>query len=65
MRRDKVKIIGGKLPEDSVLIETRGSWEIYYSASERAVLVQTNDYHPGILKLTESDLCHLRDIATK
>jgi len=31
----------GELPKDTVLIERRESWEIYYSKSERAVLVQT------------------------
>jgi len=46
----------GELPEDTVLIERRESWEIYYSKSERAVLVQTADYHPRTIKLTEHDL---------
>lgn len=53
------------MPDDAVLIQERGSWEIHYSKSERAVLVKTNDYHPGILKLTESDLRHFSDMAAK
>jgi hypothetical protein len=65
MRRDKRNQIGGQLPDDAVLIEERGPWEIYYSQSERAVLVQTTDYHPGILKLTERDLHHLAKMTTK
>ena len=54
-----------ELPADTVLIERRGSWEIYYSKSERAVLVQTVDYHPGTLKLTEHDLRRFAGIAAK
>lgn len=54
---------GGKLPDDAVLIVEQGSWEIHYSESERAVLVRTTDYHPGILKLTASDLSHFAEIA--
>jgi hypothetical protein len=65
MRRDKRNQIGGQLPDDAVLIEERGPWEIYYSESERAVLVQTTDYHPGILKLTAHDLNHLAKMTTK
>ena len=56
MNRHRGMKPGSKLPEDAVLIEERGPWEIHYSASERAVLVKTNDYHPGILRLTEVDL---------
>ena len=55
----------GELPEDTVLIERRESWEIYYSKSERAVLVQTADYHPRTIKLTEHDLRHLIEIVAK
>ena len=55
----------GELPDDKVLIERRGSWDIYYSKSERAMLVQTTDYHPGVLKLTAKDLRHLADIVAK
>ena len=50
--------IGGKSSDDAILIVERGSWEIHYSEAERAVLVRTTDYHPGILKLTASDLSH-------
>ncbi len=49
------------MPEDAVLVEERGPWEIHYSVSEQAVLVKTNDYHPGILRLTGSDLRRLAD----
>ena len=52
----------GDLPEDTILIERRGSWEIYYSKSERVVLVQTADYHPGTLKLTVHDLRHFAEM---
>ncbi|MGO9379578.1 MAG: hypothetical protein ACLPN1_07420 [Dissulfurispiraceae bacterium] len=54
---------GGKLPDDAVLLAEKGSWEIHYSESERAVLVRTTDYHPGILKLTENDLSHFANLA--
>ena len=54
-----------ELPDDTVILERRGSWEICYSKSEHAVLVQTADYHPGILKLTASDLRHLAEITAK
>jgi hypothetical protein len=54
-----------ELPDDADLIERRGSWEIHYSESERAVRVRTTDYHPGILRLTASDLRHIAEIAAK
>jgi hypothetical protein len=56
---------GVKLPADAVLLEERGPWEIHYSVTERAVLVRTNDYHPGILKLTENDLRSFAEKAAK
>ncbi|HMK60907.1 MAG TPA: hypothetical protein VK452_07155 [Dissulfurispiraceae bacterium] len=56
---------GQKLPDDAILIEERGSWELHYSVSEQALLVKTNDYHPGILKLTELDLRHFADKMSK
>ena len=65
MNKSKRNSMGGKLPDDAILIEERGSWEIHYSGSERAVFVQTTDYHPGILKLTASDLSHFAKMAAK
>ncbi|MGO9379343.1 MAG: hypothetical protein ACLP29_12460 [Dissulfurispiraceae bacterium] len=54
-----------ELPDDTVILERRGSWEICYSKLERAVLVTTADYHPGILKLTAKDLRHFCEIVAK
>ena len=65
MRQSRKNNIGGNLPDDAILLEQRGSWDIYCSKSERAVLVQTTDYHPGILRLTEGDLRHFAEITTK
>lgn len=55
----------GDLLENTILIERRGSREIYYSKSERVMLVQTADYHPGTLNLTVHDLRHFAEIAAK
>ena len=65
MQRHRKHNPGVKLPADAVLLEERGPWEIHYSETEQAVLVKTNDYHPGILKLTENDLRSLADKAAK
>jgi hypothetical protein len=65
MNKSKINNTGGRLPDDAVIIEERGSWEIHYSKSERAVLVQTTEYNPGILKLTASDLSHFAEMAAK
>ena len=65
MTRNKRLNTDGKLPADAVLMETRAPWEIYYSESKRTVLVQTTDYHPGILKLTQHDFGLFTDMASE
>jgi len=51
----------GVMPEDTVNAQKIGSWQLYLSKSEQALIIDTTDYHPGLLFLSKADLkCLLR-----
>ena len=46
----------GEMPEDTVNAQSIGSWQLYLSKSEQALIIDTSDYHPGLLFLSKEDL---------
>jgi hypothetical protein len=47
---------GGKLPPDAKLWEELNSWEMYISKQDQSLIIDTSEYHPGLLCLTSEDL---------
>ena len=45
-----------KYPSDTKYYKTVGSWELYTSKVKKYLIIDTNDYHPGLLYLTKKDL---------
>lgn len=46
----------GHMPEDSKLEREVGSWRVFVSRKEQTVIIDTTDYHPGLLCLGRDDL---------
>lgn len=46
----------GSLPSDAKLWEALESWEMYVSKEEQSLIIETSEYHPGLLFLTREDL---------
>jgi len=44
------------MPEDSALELEVGSWRLFLSKKEQTVIIDTTDYHPGLLFLNKEDL---------
>lgn len=62
---DKVgysKTCGGELPSDAMPVKEVGSWSIYVSRSRNLLIIDTTDYHPEPLILSENILCELYEI---
>ncbi len=53
---EKNEYLNPDLPEDARLIKTSGPWSFYFSNSNKALYVETGDYHAGPLKLTKDEL---------
>ncbi len=49
----------GNMPEDSALELEVGSWRLFLSKKEQTVIIDTTDYHPGLLFLNKEDLVRL------
>jgi hypothetical protein len=47
---------GGNLPSDAKLWEELNSWEMYISKQDQSLIIETSEYHPGLLCLTREDL---------
>jgi hypothetical protein len=47
---------GGSLPSDAKLWEELNSWEMYISKQDQSLIIETSEYHPGLLCLTREDL---------
>jgi hypothetical protein len=47
---------GGSLPSDAKLWEELNSWEMYVSKQNQTLIIETSEYHPGLLCLTKKDL---------
>jgi hypothetical protein len=45
-----------EFPEDAKIYKTLGSWQLRISKAERCLIIDTTDYHPGVLSLTKEDL---------
>ncbi|MBW2965901.1 hypothetical protein KY342_02225 [Candidatus Woesearchaeota archaeon] len=45
-----------EFPKDTVRYLRYGSWDFYISKKEEMLMIDTNEYHPGMLYLTKSDL---------
>ncbi len=43
-------------PENTRRYISIGSWELYLSKSEGCLMIDTTDYHHGLLYLTQEDL---------
>ena len=43
-------------PEDAKTYKAMGSWHLRLSKSEKCLIIDTRDYHPGVLFLTKEDL---------
>lgn len=48
-----------KLPKDAFPIREADSWQILFSQNENALYIQTTDYHPAPLKLTQSQMIEI------
>jgi len=42
--------------KDTRVYKTVGSWKLYLSKKEKCLIVDTTDYHPGLLYITRKDL---------
>jgi hypothetical protein len=47
---------GGSLPSDAMLWEALDSWDMYISREGQSLIIETREYHPGLLFLTREDL---------
>lgn len=45
-----------EFPADSQLFNKLGSWELRISKAEKCLIIDTTDYHHGVLFLTKEDL---------
>ena len=45
-----------EFPEDSTLYRELDCWELRISKSEQCLIIDSTDYHPGLLFLTKADL---------
>jgi len=50
------RVRGGSLPSDAKLWETLTSWDLYISREDQTLIIDTSEYHPGLLSLTRKDL---------
>jgi hypothetical protein len=46
----------GNLPADAKLWESLNSWDMYISKQDQSLIIDTSEYHPGLLSLTKEDL---------
>jgi hypothetical protein len=46
----------GNLPADAKLWEALNSWDMYISKEDQSLIIDTSEYHPGLLCLTREDL---------
>jgi len=46
----------GNLPADARLWESLNSWDMYISKQDQSLIIDTSEYHPGLLCLTRKDL---------
>ncbi len=46
----------GSLPADAKLWEALNSWDMYISKEDQSLIIETSEYHPGLLFLTKEDL---------
>jgi hypothetical protein len=49
----------GRMPEDIEIAHETGSWRLYISKKEQSLIIDTTDYHPGLLFVTREDLKRL------
>ena len=47
------------LPEDATVYKEFDAWRLLLSKKEKCLIVDTNDYHPGLLFLTKRDLAEM------
>lgn len=45
-----------KFPKDSKIYRTLSSWVLRISKSKGLLIIDTRDYHPGVLYVTREDL---------
>lgn len=56
---------GGTLPSDAKLWEALESWEMYISKEDQSLIIETSEYHPGLLFLTRKDLQDIIEALSK
>jgi len=45
-----------EFPQDSTLYRELDCWDLHLSKSDQCLIIDSTDYHPGLLFLTKEDL---------
>jgi hypothetical protein len=51
-----------QLPQDASVYAELKSWILYISKTDRSLIIDTTDYHPGLLHMTREDLQKILEI---
>jgi hypothetical protein len=46
-------------PEDATVYRELDAWKLSLSKREKCIIIDTKDYHPGLLFLTKQDLAQM------